>query len=271
MSSGREKHDGTFAGGNISFTERRNSFGSKSKNDQPSASEGSKRNSRFLIDYEESGEKESSSSDRYLITYADLITLLLGLFIILYAISNIDIKKYEEMMTAMGSIFGNSKGIPSLPELNPGEIYTKIDDLKSDLNTVIKRYKFESSVTLEENERGIVIHIVDDILFSSGEAILSESSKTVLHELSAILRQLPNDIRVEGHTDNIKIYSQVYPSNWHLSVARALNTAYYLIESENLSPDKVSIVGNSEYKPIAQNITPEGRAKNRRVDIVIIK
>ena len=139
------------------------------------------------------------------------------------------------------------------------------------MNTVIKRYKFESSVTLEENERGIVIHIVDDILFSSGEAILSESSKTVLHELSAILRQLPNDIRVEGHTDNIKIYSQVYPSNWHLSVARALNTAYYLIESENLSPDKVSIVGNSEYKPIAQNITPEGRAKNRRVDIVIIK
>jgi chemotaxis protein MotB len=189
----------------------------------------------------------------------------------LYAISNIDIKKYEEMMTAMGSIFGNSKGIPSLPELNPSEISTQIDDLKTELNTVIKRYKFESSVTLEENERGVVIHIVDEILFNSGEAILNKGSRTVLHELAAILRQLPNDIRVEGHTDNIKINSGFYPSNWHLSVARALNTAYYLIESESLSPDKVSIVGNSEYKPITQNFTPEGRAKNRRVDIVIIK
>ena len=197
--------------------------------------------------------------------------MLLGLFIILYAISNIDIRKYEEMMTAMGSIFGNSKGIPSLPELNPSEISTQIDDLKTELNTVIKRYKFESSVTLEENERGIVIHIVDDILFRSGEAILGEESRTVLHELATLLRELPNDIRVEGHTDNIKINSGLYPSNWHLSVARALNTAYYLIENENLSPDKVSIVGNSEYKPIASNITPEGRAQNRRVDIVIIK
>lgn len=174
-------------------------------------------------------------------------------------------------MTAMGSIFGNSKGIPSLPELNPGEVSTQIDDLKSKLNTVIKRYKYDSSVTLEENERGIIIHIVDDILFRSGKAVLNEESQHVLHELASILRVLPNDIRIEGHTDNINIMSNVYPSNWHLSVARALNTAYYLIEGEGLSPDKVSIVGNSEYKPIDDNTTPEGRAKNRRVDIVIIK
>lgn len=171
----------------------------------------------------------------------------------------------------MGSIFGNSKGIPSLPELNPSEVSTQIDDLKTKLNTVIKRYKFESSVSLEENERGIVIHIVDDILFNSGRAVLTGDSKKVLQELADILRVLPNDIRIEGHTDNINIHSAQYPSNWHLSVARALNTAYYLIENEGLSPDKVSIVGNSEYKPIDDNTTPEGRAKNRRVDIVIIK
>ncbi len=196
---------------------------------------------------------------------------MLGLFIILYAISNIDIKKYEEMMTAMGSIFGNSQGIPSLPELSTAEVNTGIDDLKSKLNSVIKRYKFESSVTLEENERGIVIHIVDEILFRSGRAELTSESQNVLQELADILIALPNDIRVEGHTDNVDIHSAQYPSNWHLSVARALNTAYYLIEEKGLSPDKVSIVGNSEYKPIDENATPEGRAKNRRVDIVIIK
>jgi len=82
---------------------------------------------------------------------------------------------------------------------------------------------------------------------------------------------LPNDIRVEGHTDNIPINSSLFPSNWHLSVARALNTAYYLINNEGVPPDRVSIVGNAEFKPIESNETAYGRALNRRVDIVIIK
>ena len=82
---------------------------------------------------------------------------------------------------------------------------------------------------------------------------------------------MPNDIRVEGHTDNIPISSATYPSNWHLSVARALSTAYFLINEQKLDPEKVTVVGYAEYKPIADNLTPQGRAKNRRVDIVIIK
>ncbi|MBU1097632.1 MAG: OmpA family protein [Bacteroidetes bacterium] len=195
----------------------------------------------------------------------------MGLFIILYAISNIDLHKYRDMMTAMGSIFGDSKGLPSLQELGNEKIETPISSLKDDLNTVIKRYKYENSVALEENERGIVIHILDDVLFNSGQAELNRNSQEVLHRLAAIIRLLPNDIRIEGHTDNIQITTGVYPSNWHLSVARALNTAYFLIKNENLSPEKLSIVGNSEYKPMATNETVEGRAKNRRVDIVIIK
>lgn len=190
----------------------------------------------------------------------------------MYAISNVDLLKYEKLMTAMGSVFGNTQpGIPSLPELKTDVTVKPIDKLKNDLNTVIKRYKFEKSVSLEENERGIVIHILDDILFKSGRAELTESSRKVLSKLADILRILPNDIRIEGHTDNLQINSATYPSNWHLSVARALNTSYYLIRNENLSPEKISIVGNSEYKPIADNETPEGREKNRRVDIVIIK
>jgi chemotaxis protein MotB len=200
-----------------------------------------------------------------------LITLLLGLFIILYAISNIDLTKYQKMMTAMGSIFGNSGDIPTLNDTQRDVITTSTEKLKDDLNTVIKRYHYDKSVTLEENERGVVLHILDDILFPSGQAVLNEQSKSILHQLALIIRDLPNDIRIEGHTDNVKINSSLYPSNWHLSVNRALNTAYYLMQSESLSPEKLSIVGYSEFKPLADNSSPEGRAKNRRVDIVIIK
>lgn len=174
-------------------------------------------------------------------------------------------------MTAMGSIFGNSGEIPTLNDTKRDIITTSTEKLKDDLNTVIKRYHYDKSVTLEENERGVIVHILDDIMFPSASSELNEQSKQVLHQLAEIIRDLPNDIRIEGHTDNVKINSAIYPSNWHLSVNRALNTAYYLMEYEKLLPEKLSIVGYSEFKPIADNSTPEGRSKNRRVDIVIIK
>lgn len=218
---------------------------------------------------------EEADKDRYLITYADLITLLLGLFIILYAISNVDLNKYSKMSSAMGSFFGSgSKGTIGSDALNGANgkvIGTKIDDLKSKLSDVIVKHNYSKSVTLEENERGITIHILENILFPSAKAELNSTSKLVLGQLAKILTQLPNDIRVEGHTDNIPISSAVYPSNWHLSVARALSTAYFLINEQNLDPEKVTVVGYAEYKPIAENSTVDGRAKNRRVDIVIIK
>jgi chemotaxis protein MotB len=111
---------------------------------------------------------------------------------------------------------------------------------------------------------------MDEILFPSGSAELNKNSLDVLKNISSVIRLLPNDIRVEGHTDNVPISKPNYPSNWHLSVARALNTAYYLINTQNLPSDKVSIVGYSEYKPIASNETEEGKAMNRRVDLVIV-
>jgi len=220
---------------------------------------------------------EGSDKDRYLITYADLITLLLGLFIILYAISKVDSDKYAKMVTALGNTFGRSvpktfgieKGGKLTPPFTPQS--GEGGALKENLSRLVNQYNYSRHITLEENERGITIHILDDILFQSGKADLSNGSKLVLSRLSVILKELPNDFRIEGHTDDIPINSSFFPSNWHLSVARALNTAYYLVNNERLPPEKVSIVGNSEYKPIASNETVEGRASNRRVDIVIIK
>jgi chemotaxis protein MotB len=204
--------------------------------------------------------------------------LLLGLFIILYAVSNIDSQKYEKMMSAMGSVFGststgaNSEGnVVTLTGNDIDFIPTKIDRLRSELSYLVNQYGQRSNVRLEENERGITIHIRGDILFKSGSAILGPGSEQVLADVADILKEVDNDIRIEGHTDNIPIVSNTYLSNWHLSIERALNTAYYLINKEGLSPQQVSVVGYAEYKPIESNETPEGRAANRRVDIVIIK
>lgn len=213
-----------------------------------------------------------SEKDRYLITYADVITLLLGLFIILYAISNIDIQKYEKIKIALDKSFGGSAasviGISDkIPEIN----VQPVDELKNKLATLIVQNDFGKYVQLEENERGITIHILEEILFASGNADLSQGSLTMLNKIAAVIKELPNDIRIEGHTDNVPISSTQYRSNWHLSVSRALNTAYYLMSSQRINPERVSIVGFSEYKPIASNENPSGRAHNRRVDIVILK
>jgi len=270
MPPGRKTHDGNLPGGHFGSSEWGDSFGSEIKATKPASTKRPIKNDVFLED-EESPFSESGEKDRYLITYSDLITLLLGLFIILYAISKIDVDKYQKMITAMGDVFGSHGKIVSMKNSGNGNAANDAGHLKNELNQLIDKYHYNNSIRLEENERGVTIHILDDILFPSGSAELATYSVTILNRLAGILRELPNDIRVEGHTDNVPINSGAFPSNWHLSVSRALNTAYYLINKEGLNPEKVSIVGNSEYKPISSNETVEGRASNRRVDIVIIK
>lgn len=270
MSPRRKTYDGDISGRDISLAERRNPLNSQSKIIKPSASKRTAKANESL-GVEDYQLNEGGDKDRYLITYADLITLLLGLFIILYAISNIDSHKYQKVITAAGDIFGSKS---KLIETNISVVKNAIplkDNLNSQLTNLINKYHYNNSISLEQNSRGITIHILDDILFGSGSATLAKNSLVVLDHLAELLKELPNDIRIEGHTDNIPINTVAFPSNWHLSVARALNTAYYLIKDEGLNAEKVSIVGYSEYKPIASNLTSEGRATNRRVDIIIIK
>ena len=270
MSSGRKTNDGTLFAGSIGFTKRRNTGLSEIPLSKHAATKRARR-SNALDEHEESPFTESSEKDRYLITYADLITLLLGLFIMLYTSSNLDLQKYENILGAIGDVFGNE--VPTLKVDNKTieNFTTPLDNLKQDVENLINNNGYSSSIKLEENSRGITIHILEEIVFPSGSADLKKGSLIVLSQLGAIIRKLPNDIRIEGHTDNVPISNAAFPSNWHLSVARALNTAYYLVNKENLAADKVSIVGFSEYKPIETNETPAGRASNRRVDIVIIK
>ncbi len=189
----------------------------------------------------------------------------------MYTISNIDATKYKNVAAALGSYFGTDSKAPAKVNDVKQIVESPQNSLSSQLSRLIAEYNYSSMIQLDENERGITVHILDDVLFSPGMAVLNESSKSVLKRLAEVIKSIPNDIRIEGHTDNTPINTARYPSNWHLSVDRALTTAYYLIDQQGIDPDKVSIVGYSEYRPIAPNDSPTLRAKNRRVDLVILK
>lgn len=212
---------------------------------------------------------EPVSNDRWLLTYADLITLLLGLFVILYAMSNIDKKKYSQWVAAFGGEFGSGK----VEMEGNGAIMSELtEELRVEklLKQILQIDGKNSSLSISIDERGVTIHIQEELLFPSGESRLKGSSYSMLDSLSSALRKIPNDIRIEGHTDNIPIATELFPSNWHLSVSRAMNTGYYLIERHKFNPEKLSVVGYGDGKPIAQNTSEKNRALNRRVDIVVL-
>jgi chemotaxis protein MotB len=218
---------------------------------------------------------EHDNEERWLLTYADLITLLLGLFVILYAMSKIDAGKYAELVSAMGGVFGKEK--PGVLQGQPGMLQAPIPQVQNERQKIEKEIQNalgsgikKDLVTVSQNERGITIHIMEELLFSSGSAEFKASSLAVLDSLASVLKKIPNDIRIEGHTDNVPISTPQFRSNWHLSVARAVNAGYYLIQKHGLDAEKVSVVGYAEYRPLLPNTSDENRARNRRVDIVII-
>jgi chemotaxis protein MotB len=220
------------------------------------------------------GHGEHDNSERWLLTYADLITLLLGLFVILYAMSKVDAGKYAEVVEALGGVFGKGKasmmdggaGVMSLPI---PKMKTERDRIMEEIQSALKKQESQKLISVSQNERGLTVHLMEELLFTSGSADLKASSLGTLDTLAAVLKGLPNDLRVEGHTDDVPIHTAAFPSNWHLSVGRALNTAFYLIEKHALNPDKISVVGYSEYQPLVPNTSAENKMKNRRVDIVI--
>jgi chemotaxis protein MotB len=220
-------------------------------------------------------EEEHENSERWLLTYADLITLLLGLFVILYAMSKIDTEKYSQVVAALGGLFGSPEAasmklqvmdvVKPLPEFIRER--AKIEaEIRKGLGLAAKSLP----ITITQDERGVTIHLQEQFLFASGSADLKSSSLATLDKLAEILKSMPNDVRVEGHTDNVPISTAAFPSNWHLSVGRALNVGYYLIEKHGMKAEKVSVVGYSEYRPLLPNTSEENRARNRRVDIVIV-
>jgi len=215
--------------------------------------------------------------ERWLLTYADLITLLLAFFIVMYSMSQVDAKKFGKMSQALSGVLkggdiaikrGNEIGMaPGKGVMQVGHLMSIGDKIKKKIR---EKVGTDAAISTEMTERGLVIHIMESALFKLGSATLEPQAKQVLDIVSENLVNIPNHIRVEGHTDNVPINTSKYPSNWELSSARATEVVRYLINTHSIKPESVSALGYGEYRPLRPNNTMENRAQNRRVDVVVL-
>lgn len=241
--------------------------------------------------------------ERWLITYSDLITLLMIFFIIMYSMSQINAAKYSAVANSLSMVLSGqamslldtqgpsmAPGIAGqqLPEgdnKNPSK-QGELEDVKKKIAEFIKTEdakaaqkvgpagataKLSDNITVTEQERGLVISFKEALLFPSGSDVLTPQAHSIIVQVAGSLLDLPNFIRVEGHTDNIPINSGKFPSNWELSTMRAANVVHVLNAEAGLPSDRLSIVGYGEYRPLVPNDSDVNRAINRRVDIVILK
>lgn len=228
------------------------------------------------------------SRDRWLISYADYVTLLLAFFMTIYAVSRLDNAK---LLQAQHSIqralnapvflggFPLEPGIADLPipgargDLPQAGLraspHTQIEEVAREVQQSLRDQAFHQDIRLMISGRGLVIHLPEFLFFETGEARIRPEADPLLNRLAELLRKIPNQVVVEGHTDNVPINNTQFPSNWELSVHRATNLVRYLIEQQHLDPSRFAAAGYGEYAPLASNGEEAGRRLNRRVDIVI--
>ena len=243
--------------------------------------------------------EEHENLERWLVSYADFITLLFAVFVVLYALSQLDLAKFKDLKISLQqafapTIFKTNGGAapdpfdgPKSPEITmsedngPVSIMPQINPLldlpeeakkaKEDLEEAIKEGEMKG-VSVKVDKRGLVISLVNSVFFDSGSAQLKESAKQTLKKVALTLKKdfEGHKIRIEGHTDSDPINTAVYPSNWELSGARASAIVRHLIRDFKMDKKTFSAVGYADSIPIASNKTTDGKQQNRRVEIVIL-
>ena len=245
--------------------------------------------------------EKPANHERWLVSYADFITLLFAVFVVLYAMGQSDKKKVEEVMQSIQASFGMatagamapkvnvipSKSINLMPSLKPelsimpggksgrGQGKSRAEEkdfrqIKSSIEAYLVKQGAQNKVSLNISRRGLIVSLKEAGFFDSGQAHIKPEAYELINTISEVMTQYNNPLRVEGHTDNVPINSSQFPSNWELSTTRATNGLKYLIKHFDVDPDKISATGYAEFRPIADNTTPEGRGKNRRVDLVML-
>ncbi|MEB3101890.1 flagellar motor protein MotB [Ferviditalea candida] len=241
---------------------------------------------------------EEHADETWLIPYADLLTLLLALFIVLFATSKIDLKKFDEMMISFNSVLSGGTGLFEKSTVVPigtdtaqkAKIEVKdntlrkeqaeklqkemqdLQNLKKKIDAYIDKNGLNSQLQTTLNSQQLVLKISDNALFPSGSANVKPEAQKLASNISVLLEQYPQyEVIVSGHTDNRPIHTAEFESNWDLSTARALNFMKILIQDNNLDKKRFSAVGYGEFRPVESNDTEEGRAKNRRVEVSIFR
>lgn len=253
-------------------------------------------------------ESEDAGAPAWMATYGDLVTNMLVFFVLLFSMSTVDQNTFSEIAASLSYTMINLKGSDSILEGTGNSIITfdftkydseeaeakrkekyvqdaermvvdseqnlkdkELDDAKNDIRDTIKEQGIDDKVQVIEEKDFILIRLEQEVFFDSGSADILPQGATLLSLLAESLRGIENEIMVSGHTDNVPMTNKKYATNWELSTARATNVVRYLVEVENLDPVLFTATGNSEYRPVGDNNTAEGRQKNRRIEIKIIK
>ncbi len=251
--------------------------------------------------------EKHANHERWLVSYADFITLLFAVFTTLYAMSQTDKQKAEEVMQSLRESFGystmaaagqkavlDSMDLRTIPAIKPemavipmtrkmpvagqrqggkskGQAEEKdFKEIQSAIEAYLIKHGAQNKVSIGITNRGLVISLKEAGFFDSGSATVKASGYQILNTIIEAMTQYSNPLRIEGHTDNIPISSSQFPSNWELSTARSTNVLRYVLRSYEVDPSSISATGYAEFRPMAENTTSEGRARNRRVDIVLL-
>jgi chemotaxis protein MotB len=240
--------------------------------------------------------KNNISRDRWLVSYADFITMLFGLFVVLYAFAKADQKKQMQVTASIDAAFrslgifphssrqpgaaSTANGIdkPLLPMnivmgedvLAPAKVSDDLNHIRRELEQTLSNQVAQHTVSIQMGRDGLVISLREAGFFSSGSATPHPDTLPTLRQIAASLGRTPYDLRIEGHTDNVPIHTAEFDSNWELSAARATRIARIFLDLKAMPPDRISAAGYAEFHPVASNDTADGRAENRRVDLVIL-
>jgi chemotaxis protein MotB len=241
--------------------------------------------------------EEHVNHERWLITYADMITLLMVLFIVLFSMSQVDLAKYQKLKTSLSGAFGSnpieggdgvlSSGTSAIPmpgisaqakqalasqqaqQAAAAAEHAQLEATKEQLGAALEKAGLGGGVGLKVERRGLVVTIASDqVLFDPGQATLRPAGRSIIQQLAGPLAALSNPLQIEGHTDDVPI-DGTFASNWELSTARATTVLRELAASHAVAPSRLSATGFADQRPVASNGTSVGRAKNRRVEILV--
>lgn len=235
-------------------------------------------------------EEEHENHERWLVSYADFITLLFAFFVILYATSQKDISKAQEFQRSVQKAFrsfvdfGGLQGkfvdtneatqflpppIDVVPQEGTGP-REMLDYVDREMEKELGEQDEKNLIDLRSDSQGVRVTIAESFLFDSGSALLKETALPKLNRIAKVFKKTKRKLIIEGYTDNRAIHTAQFPSNWELSSTRACTLVRYLIIQHSVNPANLTAVGFGEQRPIVPNDTPENRAKNRRIDVLIV-
>ncbi len=241
-----------------------------------------RRRTRLTVDRR----SDSVSHDRWLLSYSDLITLLLAVFIVLFGFSRGHQQSIQTMSAGIHSGFEElglsktqkvletapleTKQPLSAPTKPPSSPAFDAAELKKQLEGVLGDTMDKNAIVMQKSSEGLTISLRDFGFFNSGDAKLLPGAAEQIKRTAQVLIRRGLEVRVEGHSDDQPIHTALFHSNWELSTARATSVLALLLDDAKFPPEKLSVAGYGAYRPVADNATPEGRRMNRRVDLVVI-